>query len=85
MRHTLFCTVTALSITVGGLMLGCEETVSRQSETKTRSDGTTITKEDKVTRSADGTETRTQSVDVDKPDRDRDNDKEVKIKVDTDK
>ena len=83
MRRTLFCTVTALSLGFGGLMVGCEETVSRQSETRTKSDGTTITKEDKVTRGPDGSETRTKSVDVDKPDRDRDNDKEVKIKVDT--
>ena len=85
MRRTLFCTVTALSLATGGLMLGCEETVSRQSETKTKSDGTTITKEEKVTRAPDGTTTKTQSVDVDKPDRDNDGDKEVKIKVDTDK
>ena len=81
MRRALFTTVTALSFALVPFMFGCEETVSKHQETRTRSDGTTVTKEEKVTRNADGTTTKTQSVDVDKAD--RDNDKEVKVKVDT--
>ena len=78
MRRALFCAVTAVSF---ALMVGCEDTVSKHSETKVKDDGTVIKKEDKVTRNADGSVTRTQSTDVDKPA--NDNDKEVKIKVDT--
>jgi len=81
MRRALVCTVTALSLGLGGLMLGCEDTVSKHSETKTNSDGTTVKKEEKVTRNPDGTLTKTQSVDVDKPNKDSGSD--VKIKVDT--
>lgn len=82
MRRTLFCTVTALSIGFGGLMLGCDETVSKQSETKVKDDGTVIKKEQKVTENADGSVTKTTSTDVDKPDRDNDRDG-VKVKIDT--
>ena len=81
MRRTLFCTVAALSLGLGGLLVGCEDTVSKKSEVKTTSDGTTVKKEDKVTRNADGSTSRTQTVDVDKPDKDKDHD--VKIKVDS--
>jgi len=81
MRRALFCTITAASIGLGGLMLGCEDTVSKHEEVKTRSDGTVVKKEEKVTRNPDGTLTKTQSVDVDKPNKDDGSD--VKIKVDT--
>ena len=81
MRRTLFCTVAALSLGFGGLLIGCEDTVSKKSEVKTTSDGTTVKKEDKVTRNPDGSTSRTQTVDVDKPDKDKDHD--VRIKVDS--
>ena len=81
MRRALFTTVTALSFAVVPMMIGCEDTVSKHSETKTSSDGTTIKREEKVTRNADGTTTKTQSVDVDKPDTDKDH--EVKVKIDS--
>ena len=80
MRRALFCTVTALSFALVPLMVGCEDTVSKHSETKTNSDGTTVKREEKVTRNADGSTSKTQTVDVDKPDN-RDHD--VKVKVDT--
>ena len=53
MRRTLFCTVTALSFAALPFMVGCEDTVSKHSETKQTSDGTTIKKEEKVTRNPD--------------------------------
>ena len=81
MRRTLLCTVTVLSLGLGGLMVGCEDTVSKHSETKTNSDGTTVRKEEKVTRNADGSTSKSQTVDVDKPDSNANHD--VKIKVDT--
>ena len=81
MRRTLLCTVAALSIGLGGLMVGCEDTVSKHSETKTNSDGTTVKKEEKVTRNPDGTTSKTQTVDVDKPDSNGNHD--VKVKVDS--
>lgn len=83
MRRALFCTVAASSIGVGGLVAGCDETVSRQTETKVKDDGTVIKKEQKVTESSDGTVTKTTSTNVDKADRDKDGG-EVKIKVDKD-
>ena len=81
MRRTLVSAMTVLSLGLGGLMLGCEDTVSKHSETTTRSDGTQVKKEEKVTRNPDGSTSRTQTVDVDKPDSDKDHD--VKIKVDS--
>ena len=81
MRRTLVSAMAVISLGLGGLMLGCEDTVSKHSETTTRSDGTQVKKEEKVTRNADGTTTKTQSVDVDKPDNDKDHD--VKVKIDT--
>ena len=81
MRRTLICTVAVLSLGLGGLMVGCEDTVSKHSETKTNSDGTTVKREEKVTRNADGSTSKTQTVDVDKPDTNKDHD--VKVKVDT--
>ena len=80
MRRTLICTVTALSFALMPFMMGCEDTVSKKSETKVKDDGTVIKKEDKVTRNSDGSVTRTQSTDVDKP---ADKDHDVKVKIDT--
>jgi hypothetical protein len=80
MRRTLICTVTALSFALVPFMMGCEDTVSKKSETKVKDDGTVIKKEDKVTRNSDGSVTRTQSTDVDKP---ADKDHDVKVKIDT--
>ena len=80
MRRTLICTVTALSFALVPFLVGCEDTVSKKSETKVKDDGTVIKKEDKVTRNSDGSVTRTQSTDVDKP---ADKDHDVKVKIDT--
>ena len=77
MRRALLCAVTAVSF---ALLAGCEDTVSKHSETKVKDDGTVVKKEDKVTRNPDGSVTRTQSTDVDKP---GNNDTDVKIKVDS--
>ena len=81
MRRTLICTVAALSFGFVPFMTGCEDTVSKTSETKVKDDGTVVKKEDKVTRNSDGSVTRTQTKDVDKPANDKDHD--VKVKIDT--
>ena len=83
MNRLLSTTVVAGALFAGGFVVGCDETVSRESETKVKSDGTVVKSEDKVTKNDDGTVTRTETKSVDKPD--KDNDDGASIKVDVDK
>jgi hypothetical protein len=48
------------------LLAGCDHTVREDKTTTTRSDGTKVTTQDKVTRNSDGTVTRTVKKDVDR-------------------
>lgn len=79
MKRTVCSTMIVAAFAAAPFVVGCEDTVSKHSETKTTSDGTTVKKEEKVTRNPDGSLNKTQSVDVDKPNHDSD----VKVKVDT--
>jgi hypothetical protein len=82
MNRLLSTALVAAAIGAGGFLVGCEETTSRETQTKVKDDGTVIRKEEKVTEGADGTVTRTETKKVDKPDNDRDG---ASIKVDVDK
>ena len=66
----------------GAMVVGCDDTVSHQSETKVKDNGTVVKKDDKVTRNADGTTTHTETKSVDKTATDHDG---AAIKVDVDK
>lgn len=80
--NRLCCTVVAAALVTAPFLGGCEETVSKETQTKVKDDGTVIKKEQKVTEGADGTITKTESKKVDKPDHDGDG---ASIKVDVDK
>jgi hypothetical protein len=82
MNHKLYSALLAAALTAGPFLVGCEETVSKETQTKVKDDGTVIKKQEKVTEGADGTVTKTESRSVDKPDNDRDG---ASIKVDVDK
>lgn len=82
MNRFISTALVAGTLVAGGFVVGCEETTSRETETKIKDDGTVIRKEDKVTKSSDGTVTHTETKKVDRPDNDRDG---ASIKVDVDK
>lgn len=82
MSRFLSTTLLAGALLSGGFVVGCDETTSRESQTKVKDDGTVIRKEEKVTKSSDGTVTHTESKKVDRPDNDHDG---ASIKVDVDK
>ena len=82
MNRLLSSTLVAGALFAGGFVVGCDDTVSRESETKVKNDGTVVKKEDKVTKNSDGTVTHTETKSVDKPDNDKDG---ATIKVDVDK
>lgn len=81
MNRFLSTTLVAGALLAGGFVVGCEETTSRETQTKVKDDGTVIRKEDKVTRSSDGTVTKTETMKVDKSDTDNDRDG-IKVEVD---
>lgn len=82
MNRKLTCALLAAAFTAGPLLVGCDDTVSKTSETKVKDDGTVVKKEQKVTENADGSVTKTESRSVDKPDNDKDG---ASIKIDVDK
>ena len=55
-----------LSVVSLSPLVGCDHTVREDKTTTTRSDGTQVTTQDKVTRNADGTVTHTTKKDVDR-------------------
>jgi hypothetical protein len=82
MTRGICCAFVAAAIGAGPFLVGCDETVSRESTTKVKDDGTVVKTEEKVTQGADGSVTKTEKKTVDKPDNDRDG---ASIKVDVDK
>jgi hypothetical protein len=80
MNRLLSTTLVAGALLAGGFVVGCDDTVSKTSETKVKDDGTVVKKEQKVTENADGSVTKTESKKVDRP-----GDKDTTIKVDVDK
>ena len=82
MNRLLSTTLVAGALFAGAMVVGCDDTVSRTSETKVKDDGTVVKKDQKVTENADGSVTKTEKKSVDKPDNDRDG---ASIKVDVDK
>lgn len=85
MNRGIYCVLISAALGAGPLLVGCEETVSRESTTKVKEDGTTVRKEEKVTRSDDGTVTKTETKSVDKPDNDDDDKDGASLKIDVDK
>ena len=85
MTRGITCALLAAAIGAGPFLLGCEETVSRESTTKVKDDGTVVKKEEKVTKGDDGSVTKTETKSVDKPDNDNDDKDGASIKVDVDK
>ena len=81
MNRTLHSIVIASALVAGPFLVGCEDTVSRESTTRVKDDGTVIKKEEKVTEGSDGSVTKTETKKVDRPDADRD----VDVKIDVDK
>jgi len=79
MNRLLSTTLVAGALLAGGFVVGCDETVSKTSETKVKDDGTVVKKEQKVTENADGSVTKTESKKVDRP---GDNDTTIKVDVD---
>ena len=79
MNRLLFTTLVAGALLAGGFVVGCDDTVSKTSETKVKDDGTVVKKEQKVTENADGSVTKTESKKVDRP---GDNDTTIKVDVD---
>jgi len=84
MNRLISSTLVAGALFAGAMVVGCDDTVSKKSETKVKDDGTVVKKEDKVTQNPDGTTTRTQHTSVDKPAKDTTGDGAA-IKVDVDK
>ena len=78
-RH-LLCVAALSGALVVPLAGGCSDTVSEESKTKVKDDGTVVREKEKVTKDADGNVTKTETKTVDKPG----DDDEVKIKVDKD-
>ena len=77
--------MTFLSIALGAAALvGCDEKVAEKKSVETKSDGTTVTKKDTVTKEADGDVVHEKKTDVDKPVDEKDDDTKVKVKVDKD-
>ena len=77
--------MTFLSIALGAALAGCDEKVAERTSVETKSDGTTVAKQETVTREADGDVVHEKKTDVDKPGiDDKDDDAEVKVKVDKD-
>ena len=79
MNRLLSTTLVAGALLAGGFVVGCDDTVSKTSETKVKDDGTVVKKEQKVTENADGSVTKTESKKVDRP---GDNDTTIKVDVD---
>ena len=84
MNRLLSSSVLVLALAGGPFLVGCEETTSRETQTKVKDDGTVVKKEEKTTEGADGSVTKTESRTVDKPDNDNDRDG-ASLKVDVDK
>ena len=84
MNRLLSLALAAAVMTGGSFLVGCEETTSRETQTKVKDDGTVVKKEQKTTEGSDGSVTKTETRTVDKPDADKDNDG-GSIKVDMDK
>jgi hypothetical protein len=82
MNRLLSSTLLTGALFAGAMVVGCDDTVSHQSETKVKDNGTVVKKDDKVTRNADGTTTHTETKSVDKTATDHDG---AAIKVDVDK
>lgn len=82
MNRLLSLAIVAAVMTGGSFLVGCEETTSRETQTKVKDDGTVVTKEQKTTEGSDGSVTTTEKKTVDKPDDDNDG---GSIKVDVDK
>ena len=82
MNRLLSSTVLVAALAGGPFLVGCEETTSRETQTKVKDDGTVVKKEQKVTENDDGTVTKTERKSVDKPDNDNDG---GSIKIDVDK
>ena len=80
-NRTLHSVLIAAAVLAGPFVVGCEDTVSRESTTRVKDDGTVIKKEEKVTEGADGSVTRTETKKVDRPDENKD----VDVKIDVDK
>ena len=76
---------TFLSLALGAALIGCDEKVAEKKSVETKSDGTTVTKKDTVTKEADGDVVHEKKTDVDQPgvDSKNDGDSKVKVKVDT--
>ena len=82
MNRLLSTLLVAGAIGTGAFVVGCEETTSRETQTKVKDDGTVVKKEQRTTEGADGSVTTTEKKTVDKPDNDGDG---ASIKVDVDK
>ena len=84
MNRLLSSTLVAGALFAGAMVVGCDDTTSKTTQTKVKDDGTVVKKEDKVTQNADGTTTRTEHTSVDRPAKDTTNGG-ASIKVDVDK
>lgn len=84
MNRLLSSSVLVAALGGAQLLIGCEDTVSRETETRVKDDGTVVKKEQKTTEGSDGSVTKTETRTVDKPDNDNDRDG-ANIKVDVDK
>ena len=84
MKRPMIRALVAAAFIAVPFLAGCEDTVSKETQTKVKDDGTVVKKEQKVTENSDGTVTKTESRSVDKPDNDKDRDG-ASIKVDVDK
>ena len=84
MNRPMIGALIAAAFAAAPFLAGCEDTVSKETQTKVKDDGTVVKKEEKVTENPDGSVTKTESRSVDKPDNDKDNDG-GSIKVDVDK
>ena len=82
MNRLISSSVIVAALVGGPFLVGCEETTSRETQTKVKDDGTVVKKEQKTTEGSDGSVTKTETRTVDKPDNDKDG---GSIKIDVDK
>ena len=67
MKRPMICALVVAASLAGGFLAGCEDTVSKETQTKVKDDGTVVKKEQKVTENADGSVTKTEKKKVDRP------------------
>jgi hypothetical protein len=66
-RFVLAALLAAMPFGAAPILCGCERTIEEKKTVEQKSNGTTVTKDKKVTENSDGSVTKTETKDVQKP------------------